>query len=255
MAGIRDALLNREPCFGTWIQIGHAGVAEILANIGFEWIAVDCEHTEIDVALFADLARGMFGRGPAPLVRVRENDTLAIRQVLDAGAEGVIVPLVNSAEEAAKAVAAAKYPPEGVRGFAFGRMNDYGAKFDDYVKRANEQIAVVVMIESKEAVERIDEILAVEGVDGVFVGPYDLSGSYGIPGQTDHELVRNGCQKVSEACFSAGKSAGAHIVVPTKERIRQAVEQGFTFLALGMDTVFLQDAARDALKIAKKCFA
>ena len=252
---IRGALLERRVTLGTWIQIGHGAVAEILADVGFEWIAADCEHTDIGVHEFVELARGMHGRGPVPLVRVRENDTLAIRQVLDAGAGGVIVPLVNSAEEAAKAVAAAKYPPEGIRGFCFSRMNAYGREFEEYVRCANDDVSVVVMAETKDAVSNIDEIVGVQGVDGVFIGPYDLSGSYGMPGQTDHPVVTDACATVVKSCRAAGKSAGLHVVDPTPESIRRAVGNGFTFIALGVDTVFLQTAAAEALAQARSAVA
>lgn len=123
---------------------------------------------------FAGIARSIHGRGAVPMVRVRENDMLAIRRMLDAGARGVIVPLVDTAEQARKAVLAAKYPPQGVRGFAFCRANDWGADFNGYTARANEDIAIVIMAESARAVENINEILDVEDVDGVFIGPYDL---------------------------------------------------------------------------------
>jgi 2-keto-3-deoxy-L-rhamnonate aldolase RhmA len=248
---VRKALLERTITIGTWVQIGHPIVGEIFGNAGFDWVAVDGEHTDIDVQGFTEVARGLYGRGSEPFIRVRENDTLAIRQALDAGARGVIVPLVSSGEEARKAVAAAKYPPEGIRGFCFSRMNDYGLKFDDYIKTANKDIAVVVMIESKEAVENIDEILTVDGVDGVFIGPYDLSGSYGIPGQTSDILVQEGCKKVVDACRNSGKSAGLHVVIPTKENIVEALNNGFTFIAIGVDTIFLNQSSKDALKIAK----
>jgi 2-keto-3-deoxy-L-rhamnonate aldolase RhmA len=171
--------------------------------------------------------------------------------MLDAGAMGVIVPLVNTAEEARRAVAAAKYPPMGVRGFAFGRMNDHGMNFDEYTAKANDNVAVVVMAESKEAVANIDAILAVDGVDGAFIGPYDLSGSYGMPGQTGHELVEQGCRAVAAACRKAGKSAGRHVVNPTQENISKAIADGFTFIGLGMDTVFLDQAGRAALAGAR----
>ncbi|NOY80140.1 MAG: 2,4-dihydroxyhept-2-ene-1,7-dioic acid aldolase [Kiritimatiellaeota bacterium] len=249
---VRKALLERTPTFGTWIQLGHAGIAEVLATAGYDWIAADCEHTDIDVRGFTEVARGMYGRGSVPMVRVRENDVLAIRQMLDAGARGVIVPLVNSAEEAGAAVAAAKYPPAGVRGFAFSRMNDWGVRFDEYCRQANRDIAVVVMIESRRAVECIDEILAVDGVDGVFIGPYDLSGSFGIPGQTDHPTVKTACAAVRDACVRHGKSAGIHLVRPTSEGIARTLAEGFTFIALGVDTVFLGQAARAALDAARK---
>jgi len=248
---VRQALLERKPTFGTWIQIGHAACGEILANAGYDWIAVDCEHTDIGVEGFTRVAQGMHGRGPVPLVRVRENDTLAIRQMLDAGAMGVIVPLVNNAEEAERAVKAAKYPPEGIRGYCFSRMNNYGLAFDEYVKSANDDIAVVVMIESKEAVENIDEILSVDGVDGTFIGPYDMSGSYGIAGQTSHALVVEGCQKIVKACEKHGKAAGLHVVKPTDEAIENAINDGFTFIALGIDTIFLAEGGVKALDVAK----
>ena len=233
------------------MHVGHPVVSEILANVGFDWIAIDCEHTDIDVAGFTAVARGMYARGPEPFVRVRQNDTLAIRQVLDAGARGVIVPLVETAEEARKAVAAAKYPPQGERGFCFSRMNNYGIDFDEYIRTANDNIAVVVMIESKEAIENIDDILSVEGVDGVFIGPYDLSGSYGIPGKTDDPLVKDGCKKVLDACKARDKSAGIHVVFPTVESIEKSIGDGFSFIAIGVDTVFLNEGSRKALDIAQ----
>ena len=244
---VRNALLERKLTLGSWIQIGHPAVAEVLAHAGFDWIAADMEHTDIDNAGFAALARAVHGRGVTPLARVRENDTLAIRQVLDLGAQGVIVPLVHTAEDAERAVRAAKYPPRGVRGFCFSRMNNWGADFDAYAASANDDIAVVAMIESRQGVENIDAILAVEGVDGVFIGPYDLSGSYGMPGQTAHEQVKAGCRRVLEACRAAGKTAGMHVVIPAEAAIAQALADGFTFLALGVDTVFLNAGARDAL--------
>ena len=245
---VRMALLERKLSLGTWIQAGHPAVAEIFAGSGFAWIAADMEHTGISVEGFANLARAA---GNVPMLsRVRENDTLAIRQVLDAGAMGVIVPLVNSAVEARRAVAAAKYPPQGVRGFAFCRANGWGRDFDRYAADANRDVAVVVMIESKQAVDSIDEILAVEGVDGVFIGPYDMSGSYGVTGQTGHRLVQDACAAVSDACRRAGKSAGIHVVKPTPQAIEGAIAQGFTFIALGMDTVFLAEGAAAVLSQA-----
>jgi 2-keto-3-deoxy-L-rhamnonate aldolase RhmA len=244
---IRQALLERRLTLGTWIQIGHPAVAEVLAEAEFDWIAADMEHTDIDNAAFANLARAMHGRGVAPLARVRENDTLVIRQALDLGAQGVIVPLVHTPEDAERAVAAAKYPPRGVRGYCFSRMNDWGKDFDAYAAQANDDIAVVVMIESKRGVENIDAILAVDGVDGVFIGPYDLSGSCGVPGQTGHEQVLAGCQRVLDACQAAGKAAGLHVVIPTAEAIGKAQADGYTFLALGVDSVFLRRGAADAL--------
>ena len=244
-------MANDRVSWGAWIQIGHAAIAEIYAHLGFDWIAVDCEHSDIELESFTAIARAMGKKGPVPFARVRENDTLAIRQVLDCGAGGVIVPLVNTAQEAEKAVRAAKFPPQGERGFAFCRANNWGGDFDAYAKSANHAVAVIIMIETKTAVENIEEILQVEGVDGLFIGPYDLSGSYGVVGQTQHENVVLARKKVVGACKKYGKLAGLHDVCPSEASIKGAVAEGFTFLALGTDGYFLNEKAGAALKIAR----
>ena len=236
---------------GSWCQIGHPANAEILAKAGFDWMALDCEHGEAEDADIGNFCRAVSQYGCTPLIRVKENAALPIRRALDLGAMGVIVPLVNSADDAKRAVAAAKYPPVGIRGFAFHRGNNWGVDFDEYARNANNNIAVIVMIESKEAVENIDSILAVDGVDGVFIGPYDMSGSYGIIGETSNPVIKNACLKVAAACKKHGKAAGQHIVLPNKKNVNTAIEQGFSLLALGMDTVFLADGAKLSLEMIK----
>ena len=236
---------------GAWMQFGHPGIAEVFAAAGFPWVAVDCEHTDIGVPEFTACARAMHGRGALPLARVRENDTLAIRQVLDAGAAGVIVPLVQGPEDAERAVAAALYPPRGIRGSAFMRANDYGSRFDEYAATANRDMLVFPMVESREAVERVEGILAVDGVDGVFIGPYDLSASYGIPGRIRHPTMEAARRKVLDACARAGKAAGIHLVRFAPEDVAATVREGFRFVALGMDDVFLQEGAKAALEAAR----
>lgn len=248
---VRRALLNREITIGSWIQIGHAASPEILANVGYDWIGFDCEHSDIDIVVFSSLMRGAFGRGSAPFVRVKENDALNIRQALDMGACGVIVPLINNPEEAQQAVTAAKFPPLGNRGYGYCRANNYGKDFASYAATANDETCVIAMIESKEGIKNIEEILAVKGIDGVFVGPYDLSGSYGIPGQTDHHLILEARKMVLDACKKANKSAGLHIVKAIPDNIAQVLEEGFTFIALGADIVFLRESAEKALDVAR----
>jgi 2-dehydro-3-deoxyglucarate aldolase len=247
---LRQALLERRVTIGSWIQAAHPAIAEVLANAGYDWIALECEHSENDVSEFAAVARAMHGRRAAPVVRVRENDTLVIRRMLDMGAQGVLVPLIHTAEDATKAVRAAKYPPVGVRGYCFSRMNDWGVKFDDYLQRANDETAVVVMIESKEGVANIDSILSVEGVDGIFIGPYDLTGSYGVPGKVTNPLIMEAREKVLKACRRHEKAAGLHIVLPTSDAIKKAIGDGFTFLCIGSDMIGLNEVARAYRKTA-----
>ena len=242
----RKALLERQVTLGTWLQINNATAAEVLANTGYDWISIDIEHTDIDIVSLTNLLRGMYGRGVAPIARVTTNDTIEIRRVLDGGAQGVLVPFVCTAEQAQRAVSAAKYPPWGVRGYSFCRANDWGINFAGDVQTANDETAVIVMIESKEGVENIGDILAVEGVDAAFIGPYDLSGSYGIPGQIQSPVVRDACRTVIEACEAANKSVGLLLVRPTPDAIRQVIEDGFTLICMGLDTVFIDEGARAA---------
>ena len=246
----RCALLRREVTLGTWLQINRPTAAEVLANTGYDWIAIDIEHTDIDVVSLTQLLRGVYGRGVAPIARVSHNDVLEIRRALDLGSAGVLVPFVNTAEEARRAVAAAKYPPLGVRGFSFSRANDWGVSFEEDARIANEATAVIVMIESREGVEQIEQIASVPGVDAAFIGPYDLSGSYGIPGQTDDPRVRAACCRVIDACQAAHKSVGLLLPYPTASGIRRAVTDGYNLICIGIDTVFLDQGARAARALA-----
>lgn len=242
-----DKLRSNGICVGSWCQIGHPANAEILARAGFEWLAADCEHGELEDGDLGNFCRAVRQFGASPVVRVKENAALAIRRALDLGAEGVVVPLVNDAEAARRAVAAASYPPAGVRGFAWQRGNNWGADFAAYA--AAFRPAVVVMIESKEAVEDIETILGVDGVHGCLVGPYDMSGSYGVVGQTGHKLVKDACRRVAAACARHGKSAGVHLVTPDREGVALSIEQGYTLLALGMDSYFLAQGAAEARRL------
>jgi 2-keto-3-deoxy-L-rhamnonate aldolase RhmA len=234
-----------QPAIGSWCQVGHPANAEILAQAGFSWLAADAEHGEFEDADIAPFCRALQPYPCLPFVRVKENATLPIRRALDLGAAGVIVPLVNSAGEAERAVQAAHYPPRGIRGYAWQRGNAWGRNFDEYARAFRP--VVVVMIESRAAVENIDAILAVEGVDACFIGPYDLSGSYGVTGQTSHPLIESARARIAEASCRHAKAAGQHLVTPDRTAVQRAIEQGYTFLALGMDTHFLGEGARAAL--------
>lgn len=244
MNKVKQALLDGTACLGSWIQIGSPDVAEIMADCGFDWLALDLEHTDISLHQAAIMISIIEKHGVVPFVRVRENDVMAIRQVLDLGAKGVIIPLVEFKVDAERAVSAAKYPSRGFsvfhRGFAYCRANDWGRKFAEYVKEANDEIAVVAMIETDTGVGHVESILAVDGIDGIFIGPYDLSGSYGMPGAVKAPAVVDACNKIVAACKLAGKSAGLHIVEPGPGDVEAAKRDGFTFLAVGMDTVFLR---------------
>ena len=247
---LRRALLQREVTLGSWLQIGHPASAEVLARAGFDWVCVDLEHGAIDLETTANIFRALGGFDCVPIARLPLNDPIWIHRVLDAGARGLIIPMVKNAAEAEGAVREAKYPPRGGRGFGYSRANFHGADFDAYIASANDEIALIMQIEHKDALANLDAILRVDGVDGVFIGPLDLSGSMGITGQMDHPRMVAALAEYRATCRTHGKTAGLHIVRPTDTNVRRALDDGYTMLALGLDNVFLETGARASLAAA-----
>lgn len=248
---LKNRILANELTLGSWIQMGIPASAEILAGQGFDWIAVDCEHGLIDLKDTAALLCAIESNGAAGFVRLPACDDTWIRRVLDAGAQGIIVPMVNSPEIARKAVTWAKYPPQGKRGFGFSRASQYGARFEDYVAKANRKTIVIAQIEHIDAVKVIDDILSIEGIDGTLIGPYDLSGSMGLVGQTSHPDVLEQCDIVLAACKKHHKTAGIHVVSSNPELALSFIKKGYRFVALGIDTLFLRTGASAMLKAAR----
>jgi len=241
---VKQKIRNGELSLGSWIMMGHLAVAEIMAQAGFDWITVDMEHTDIDYRQLQTLLAAIRPYGPEVFVRVEDNNPVAIKRVLDCGAGGIIVPLVTSREEAERAVKAAKYPPGGIRGISLGRASDYGNNFDGYFKSINEEIVVLAQIEHIKAVEEIESIISVDGLDGVFLGPYDLSGSMGIVAQFDHPKMREARLKVKKAVLKAGKALGIHEVQPKAQAVQALCDEGFNFIACSIDTIFLSTATK-----------
>ena len=254
MNPFRTALRRQELTLGAWVQIGHPAVAEIYAEAGFDWICVDLEHGIIDLETMANLFRAIKGSRAVPVARIPENDPTWIHRSLDAGARGLIIPRVNSAEEAEAAVREALYPPEGVRGFGYCRANGYGANFDAYCDAANEDIALIMQIEHCKAIPNLDDILSVDHVDGLFIGPLDLSGSMGVTGQMNHPEVKSALKEYLTACRRHKASAGMHIVRVNDELIKKSVDQGYTCLALGVDVVYLQEGCTQAVQQARRMY-
>ena len=243
---IKEKMRGGEPSIGSWMSMAHPSIAEILAMAGYDWVVVETEHTAIDVSEVLRMIIAIEQRGAVPLVRLAWNDPIQAKAVLDSGAAGVLVPMVNSRAEAELAVSMTKYPPLGSRGVGLARAQGYGEHFDAYVKNANADGLLIVQIEHKDAVANIDAIVSVPGIDGTFIGPYDLSMSLGIPGQINHPDVQAAKRKVLEATLSRGLVAGIHFVHPdtAAEDCRQAVADGYRFIAVGTDILFLGDSAR-----------
>lgn len=242
---LRLRLSRGEATLGSWLSFGYTPVCEMMAGMGFDWLAIDMEHTAIDFGQMLQLIQVIDLLDVAPLVRVGANDPLLIKRALDAGAHGVIVPMVNSAEEASRAVAAARYPPAGNRGVGLSRAQGYGAEFPGYKAWADDNTLVIVQIEHIEGVRHLNEILAVPGLDGFMVGPYDLSGSLGYPGQFDHPDVRNALNQVQEIIRQGGACGGYHVVHSNHDELQRRIKEGYRFIAYGDDMVFLAEKLKE----------
>jgi 2-dehydro-3-deoxyglucarate aldolase len=248
---VKAHISEKKMSFGSWIQIPNVFTTEIMARSGFDWLAIDLEHGLIDLETVYKLIQVIDCSGTIPLVRLHVNDESTIRRVMDAGAGGVIVPMVNTAEDAQKALNAVKYSPLGKRSFGLGRAHGFGLDFDEYVQTINEKSIVVVQIEHVDALKNLDEILKVKGIDAIIIGPYDLSGSIGIPGQFDHPRFRDALQSIINRIKKSSVALGMHIVHPTIEELQDRRSAGFTFIGLGMDTIFLSEGAHKVIKYAK----
>jgi 2-dehydro-3-deoxyglucarate aldolase len=243
---IKERLRRGEPSVGAWLTIAHPSIAEIFALAGFDWVVVDTEHSAIDVSEVLGLLIAIEQRGAVPLVRLAGIDPVQAKAVLDSGAAGILVPMVNTKVDAELAVAMTKYPPRGTRGAGLARAHDYGDRFAEYVHGANEDSLLIVQIEHKDGVANVDDILSVPGIDGTFIGPYDLSMSLGLPGQLAHSEVTAAKKKVLEATRSRGLVAGIHLVDPSsaREDCAAAINDGYRFIALGTDAQLLRHGAR-----------
>jgi len=217
-----------------------------MAQAGFAWLAIDLEHSAIDISRAQELIQVIELAGCAPLVRLSSNDPVQAKRVMDAGAHGVIVPSVNSKAEAERAVEAVRYPPRGMRGVGLARAHGYGTRFHEYLREVEDFAIVVVMIEHRDAIDHIDEIVSVQGVDAVFSGPYDLSASYGIPGQFEHPLMQDALSRMVAHARTAKVAPGIHVVHPPVEQVRERVREGFRFIAYAGDMLLLVPAVREA---------
>lgn len=224
-----------EPVKGTFLNLGSALTAEIAGQAGFDWLMLDLEHGSGDYAQLIHQLQALAAYPVAALVRVAWNEPWMIKRVLDAGAHGVMVPCVENAEQARAVVNAMRYPPEGVRGVAgYNRACQFGPGFDAHYARASQELVKIVQIETVQAVENVEEIAAVDGVDLLFIGPADLSASYGIIKQLNHPDYRQAVARTIAAARRHGKQVGTLVLEP--DQAGPALADGFTFVGIGSDS-------------------
>ncbi|MBJ79708.1 MAG: 2,4-dihydroxyhept-2-ene-1,7-dioic acid aldolase [Myxococcales bacterium] len=250
--GLKEKLKAGEATLGSWITLGHPAIAEIMAKSGFDWLCVDLEHSVITIREAEELIRIIDLSGVTPLVRLSSNDAVQIKRVMDAGAKGIIVPMVNSVEDVERAYRAMHYPTMGMRGVGLARAQAYGADFEGYKERLQNESILIPQIEHIDAVNNIDSILDHDGVDGFIVGPYDLSGSLGAPGGFNNPKMLEAMEKINSAVANCPKPGGIHIIEPDPKEIVRCQEEGYKFLAYSLDIRILDSICREGVTIAKK---
>jgi 2-dehydro-3-deoxyglucarate aldolase len=240
---LRARLLSGGASVGSWMQIPHPSIAEILGQDGYDWIAFDLEHGSFGVDRLPDLCRAVELGGTLPLVRLAQGHPKDCKQALDAGAGGVIVPNVASAKQLIEVRDACRWPPAGLRGVGFSRASLFGKHFDVYRELAQAPF-LVAMIEGRDALQELPAILSVQGLDAILIGPYDLSASMKLTAQFDApeflaaiDTIRIEAERVNIPC-------GVHVVTPSQVTLRQRLAEGFRFVAYGTDALFLMHGSK-----------
>lgn len=244
---IRTKLRNHQASIGSWMQIPDASIAEIMGQSGYDWVAIDLEHGSISLHQLPNLFRALSLGGTLPLARIAQCHPKDCKQALDAGAGGVIVPMVESARQLMEVCDACCWPPTGSRGVGFSRANLFGKYFASYEEEAQSPL-VIAMIENISALENLEEILSVEGLDAVLIGPYDLSASMKMTGKFEEPEFKKAINYILKCSISAGIACGIHIVKPDPELLMLHLSEGYCFLAYSIDAVFLNEHARNPIK-------
>ncbi len=235
---IRQTLANDLPSIGSWMQLPDASVAEIMGDAGYDWVAIDLEHGAINNQSLPNLFRALELGDTLPLVRLAQGCQKECKQALDAGAGGVIIPMVHSAKQLADIKDYCCWPPSGERGVAFSRANLFGKYFSEYNEEAQSPI-LVAMIEHISALDNLDDILKVKGLDAILIGPYDLSASMNRVGEFDTNEFIDVINKIKSTAIKYKIPCGIHIVEPDKNELIKKIDEGYCFIAYSIDTVFL----------------
>jgi 2-keto-3-deoxy-L-rhamnonate aldolase RhmA len=249
---LKYKLNQKEITIGSWLTFSDPSIAEIMAKSGFDWLVVDMEHSGLSINQAQEIIRVIDLCNVTPLVRVSENNPDLIKRFMDIGAHGVIVPMVNSKRDAERAVSAVKYPPVGTRGVGLSRAQKYSLDLESYRKWNQENSIVIVQIENIKGVENINSIMDVDGVDGLIVGPYDLSASLGHPGEFEHPLVRDTFKTITTTIIKSPKPWGYHVVEPNIDEVLVKLNQGYKFVAFGVDFLFFSINCNDKMNLIRK---
>ncbi len=238
-----EKIRNKQPLLGTWITIPHPEIVEILSNLPFDWLLFDMEHAPLSISDIEKMLMALKGTDIVPLVRVPWNDPVEIKRVLDLGVGGIMVPQVNNRDEAIRAVKAVRYPPDGIRGVGPRRCIMYGFwDIDEYFNNWNKRAIIIVQIETKSGYENLEEIIGVDGISGIFVGPLDLSASLGLFGKTESPEFLDILQDIARRAMKYNKIIG--IMARTPDFAKKALEMGYNFISLSHDIKYIIEGAK-----------
>jgi 2-dehydro-3-deoxyglucarate aldolase len=236
---LKSKLRQRERLFAGWISYAHPSITETFARAGFDFIAIDMEHSTISLEQAQRIIAASQSEGVPCLPRPVSHSNDYFKPLLDSGADGLLVQMVNTPHEIEAIIGLLKYPPIGRRTYGVNRAQAYGFYFDTYIKNWNDTSVFLIQVESIEAVDNIEKLLAFDEIDGVMIGPYDISGSLGVPGQISHPLVIEASRKVIAACARFGKSCGTQVADASPESVQGLFDLGYTFAILGSDLFVL----------------
>lgn len=245
---VKTKIRAGEASLGGWCLTGSPISAEIMAQAGFDWVCVDEEHSSANPETIQAAFIAIERNDAEPFIRVSLCEEVAIKKALDAGAKGVLVPMITSYQSALDAVRFTKYAPVGNRSFALPRATGYGKYSKDYFEQANDAIFLGIMIEHVDALPELDQIFSIPEIDSILVGPYDLSGSMGIPGQFDHPDFQKALKTIYQKAAEHKVNMGIHEVHPTREKIENYISEGYTFIGCGIDTLFIRESAEALVK-------
>tara|TARA_A100001011_G_C14157099_1_gene776581 strand:- start:178 stop:963 length:786 start_codon:yes stop_codon:yes gene_type:complete len=236
---LKQALRNREQLFAAWVSYAHPSISETFAKAGFDFIAIDMEHSTISLSESQRIIAACQSEGVPCLPRPVSHSNDYIKPLLESAADGMLIQMVNTPDEVTNLINDLKYPPIGKRSYGVSRAQGYGFDFKEYITKWNESSSFIIQIESIEAVNNIEELLAFDEIDAVMVGPYDISGSLGVPGHLDHPKVIDASKKVIKACENHGKSCGTQLNDPNQKNIQSLFDLGYTYAILGSDLFVL----------------
>lgn len=245
----KKKLMEKKPVLGTMLTINSVENAQILAKLGYDYLLVDYEHGGMNIETLGQQILSIKNSPTSPLVRIPSNTSENVKKALDSGAYGIMLPMVKDRKDVEDFITYSNFPPKGIRGFGPGRASDFFLSAESYFEFEKDNILRIIQIETKEALDNIDQILSVEGIDVAFVGPYDLSFALGVPRDIKNKKVTEAIELVGQKCKEYGLSPG---IMSNRDQVQEHLDMGYRFIMLGLDSLLLARAARDDIKLFEK---